>query len=39
LMHLGSQRNGNHVYEILPKLIESIRNKGYVFGNITELLN
>ncbi len=39
LMHLDSQRNGNHVYEILPKLIESIRNKGYVFGNITELLN
>ena len=39
LMHLGSQRNENHVYEILPKLIESIRNKAYVFGNITELLN
>ena len=39
LMHLASNRNGNHVYEILPKLIETVRNKGYALGNITDLLN
>ena len=39
LMHLASNRDENHVYEILPKLIEAIRTKGYALGNITDLLN
>ncbi len=39
LMHLGSQRNGNHIFEILPRLINSIRERGYVPVNVTQLLN
>jgi peptidoglycan/xylan/chitin deacetylase (PgdA/CDA1 family) len=39
LMHLGSQRTENHVYEVLPKLIRTIRDKGYSLGKISELLN
>jgi peptidoglycan/xylan/chitin deacetylase (PgdA/CDA1 family) len=39
LMHLASNRNDNHVYKILPKLIETVRNKGYALGNISDLLN
>ena len=38
LMHLGSHRNGNHVFEALPKLIETIRARGYQMGSITDLL-
>jgi hypothetical protein len=37
-MHLGSHRNGNHVFEALPKLIETIRARGYEVGSITDLL-
>jgi peptidoglycan/xylan/chitin deacetylase (PgdA/CDA1 family) len=39
LMHLASNRDENHVYEILPKLIESVRQRGYALGKITDLLN
>jgi peptidoglycan/xylan/chitin deacetylase (PgdA/CDA1 family) len=38
LMHLGSHRNGNHVFEALPKLIETIRARGYEVGSISDLL-
>ena len=39
LMHLGSHRTENHVYEVLPKLIRTIRDKGYALGKISDLLN
>jgi len=39
LMHLGSQRTENHVYEVLPKLIQTVRKKGYALGKISDLLN
>jgi peptidoglycan/xylan/chitin deacetylase (PgdA/CDA1 family) len=39
LMHLGSQRNGNHIYQMLPRLIKSMRDRGYDTVNITQLLN
>lgn len=39
LMHLGSHRNGNHIYQTLPKLIHSIRQKGYKIGSVTNLLS
>lgn len=38
LMHLGSQRQENHIFEILPKLIQEVRDRGYTFCTITELL-
>lgn len=38
LMHLGSKRNENHVYEVLPRLIQTIKEKGYVPGCISDLL-
>ncbi len=38
LMHLGSHRNGNHVFEALPKLIETIRARGYEVSSISDLL-
>ena len=39
LMHLGSQRLENHIFEILPRLIKEVRAKGYTFSNISGLLN
>jgi peptidoglycan/xylan/chitin deacetylase (PgdA/CDA1 family) len=39
LMHLGSHRTENHVYEVLPRLIQTIREKGYALGKISDLLN
>lgn len=39
LMHLTSNRDEDHVYEILPKLIETVRDRGYALGKITDLLN
>ena len=38
LMHLGSHRRENHVYEVLPRLIQSVREKGYVLAKISDLL-
>lgn len=38
LMHLGSHRNNNHIFEILPELIRAVRKKGYSIGTISELL-
>lgn len=38
LMHLGSHRSRNHVFEVLPKLIEMLKKKGYQIGSISELL-
>lgn len=38
LMHLGSQRQENHIFEILPHLIQEIRSRGYTFCTISELL-
>jgi peptidoglycan/xylan/chitin deacetylase (PgdA/CDA1 family) len=38
LMHLGSQRNEDHMFTILPKLVRTIRNKGYMLGCISDLL-
>ncbi len=39
LMHLDSNREEGHAFEILPRLIETMRIKGYGIGNVTELLN
>ena len=39
LMHLGSQRLENHIFEILPRLIQEVRAKGYTLSNISGLLN
>jgi len=39
LMHLGSHRNNNHIFEILPELIQAVREKGYSIGTISELLS
>jgi peptidoglycan/xylan/chitin deacetylase (PgdA/CDA1 family) len=39
LMHLGSQRLENHIFEILPRLIQEVRARGYTFSNISGLLN
>jgi peptidoglycan/xylan/chitin deacetylase (PgdA/CDA1 family) len=39
LMHLGSQRLENHIFEILPRLIQEVRFRGYTFSNISGLLN
>lgn len=38
LMHLGSQRNGNHVYLALPKLIPYLKREGYKLHKISQLL-
>jgi peptidoglycan/xylan/chitin deacetylase (PgdA/CDA1 family) len=38
LMHLGSQRDGDHIFEVLPKLIQTIRDKGYILGCVSDLL-
>lgn len=38
LMHLGSQRNGNHVFQALPELISYLRQRGYKISKISELL-
>jgi len=39
LMHLGSQRLENHIFEILPQLIKEVRAKGYTFSSISGLLD
>ncbi|GAB4369555.1 MAG: hypothetical protein Kow0042_11340 [Calditrichia bacterium] len=38
LMHLGSHRNNNHVYESLPGLIRYLKDRKYVLAPISELL-
>ncbi|MEJ2636019.1 MAG: polysaccharide deacetylase family protein [Calditrichia bacterium] len=37
LMHLGSNRNNNHIFKILPRLIETLREKNYAFKPVSEL--
>ncbi len=39
LMHLGSERDGRHPYEILPSLVRALRARGYRFVKISQLLN
>ncbi len=39
LMHLASQRTDNHMFEILPRLIPAIRDKGYTPGVVSDILN
>ena len=39
LMHLDTQRTEDPVYEIIPALIDSFRQKGYEFVTVSELLN
>ncbi|MBD3383988.1 polysaccharide deacetylase family protein [candidate division KSB1 bacterium] len=39
LMHLDTQRNGDHAYEILPALIDTLRHKGYEFTTISKMFN
>jgi peptidoglycan/xylan/chitin deacetylase (PgdA/CDA1 family) len=39
LMHLGSQRLENHIFEILPQLIKEVQAKGYTFSIISGLLD
>ena len=38
LMHLGSDRNGDHIFEVLPILIQTVQEKGYTLGCISDLL-
>jgi peptidoglycan/xylan/chitin deacetylase (PgdA/CDA1 family) len=38
LMHLGSERNGDEAYRILGEMIGKIRQKGYHFATISEML-
>ncbi len=38
LMHLGSHRNNDHVFEALPQLINNIRERGYQLSSVTSLL-
>jgi peptidoglycan/xylan/chitin deacetylase (PgdA/CDA1 family) len=38
LMHLGSQRDSDHIFEVLPKLIQTIKEKGYILGCVSDLL-
>lgn len=38
LMHLGSHRNNNHVFETLPRLIHTLQDRGYRFGMVNDLL-
>ncbi len=37
LMHLGSHRDNNHIFETMPKLIREIKRRGYALGSISDL--
>lgn len=39
LMHLGSERKDEFPYENLASLIDELKNRGYVFLTVSELLN
>lgn len=39
LMHLGTERNKEYVYAILPELIQELKIRGYEFKTIGQLLN
>ena len=39
LMHLGTDRTTDFPFRILPALIDSLRNRGYRFVTVSELLN
>ncbi len=39
LMHLGTDRQADFPYQILPALIDSLQNRGYRFVTVSELLN
>jgi peptidoglycan/xylan/chitin deacetylase (PgdA/CDA1 family) len=39
LMHLNSNRDDNHVFKALPKLIQNIRGRGYSIGPVSQIIN
>ena len=39
LMHLGSHRNGDFPHRKLPEIIEGLRQRGYRFVTVTQLMN
>ncbi len=38
LMHLGSHRNNNHAFKMLPEIFRWLRQKGYTITTISDLL-
>lgn len=38
LMHLGSHRDHDHIFEALPEIIRFVQNKGYTLVRISDLL-
>jgi len=39
LMHLGSERPYDNAYKKLPELIDELRDKGYEFSTVSEILD
>ncbi len=39
LMHLGTQRKADQIYEMLPAFIEQMQSRGYQFVKVSELIS